>query len=152
MHIISTNFAKRSFGNMNMTSNCDVTNSVHQIQTTNMCHWMKPPSHNNFLRTPLVGTRFSLILGTRIGSVELFSKLHLALSNDVNLIFARGNKTSAALPWNAAIGIFQEATILQSPYLPKPVLHRNTITCFCVELLLPGCHMNAIVQSFLQIQ
>jgi len=27
---------------MNMTSNCDVTNSAHQIQMTIMCHWMKP--------------------------------------------------------------------------------------------------------------
>jgi len=28
---------------MNMTSNCDVTNSEHQIQMTTVCHWMKPP-------------------------------------------------------------------------------------------------------------
>ena len=25
-----------------MTSNCDVTKSVHQIQMTTICHWMKP--------------------------------------------------------------------------------------------------------------
>jgi len=34
---------KRWFGNMNMTSNCDVTNSTHQIQMTTICHWMSPP-------------------------------------------------------------------------------------------------------------
>jgi len=43
---------KRWFGNMNMTSNCDVTKSAHQIQMTTICHWMKTP-HENFLRTPL---------------------------------------------------------------------------------------------------
>jgi len=44
---------KRWFGNMNMTSNCDVTKSAHQIQMTTICHWMKNP-HEIFLRTPLV--------------------------------------------------------------------------------------------------
>jgi len=34
---------KRWFGNTNMTSNCDVTNSAHQMQMTTICHWMKPP-------------------------------------------------------------------------------------------------------------
>jgi len=38
---------------MTMTSNCDVTYSLHQIQTSTICHWMKPP-HENFLRTPLL--------------------------------------------------------------------------------------------------
>jgi len=33
---------KRWFGTMNMTSNCDVTNSAHQIQITTTCHWMNP--------------------------------------------------------------------------------------------------------------
>jgi len=28
---------------MNMTSNCDVTNSAHQIQMTTICHRMTPP-------------------------------------------------------------------------------------------------------------
>jgi len=28
---------------MNMTSNCDVTNSAHQIQMTTICHWMQTP-------------------------------------------------------------------------------------------------------------
>ena len=32
-----------SLENMNMTSNCDVTKSVHQIQMTTICHWMNPP-------------------------------------------------------------------------------------------------------------
>jgi len=31
---------KRWFGNMIMTSNCDVTNSVHQLQMAIICHWM----------------------------------------------------------------------------------------------------------------
>jgi len=43
MHIMSANFAKVLFGTMNMTSKCDVTNSVHQIQMTTICHCMKPP-------------------------------------------------------------------------------------------------------------
>ena len=43
MHIMSTNFAKTLFENMSMTSNCDVTNSAHQIQMTTICHWMNPP-------------------------------------------------------------------------------------------------------------
>jgi len=34
---------KRWFGNMHMTSNCDVTNSAHQIQITTACHWLKSP-------------------------------------------------------------------------------------------------------------
>jgi len=34
---------KRWFGNMNTTSNNDVTNSALQIQMTTMCHLMKPP-------------------------------------------------------------------------------------------------------------
>jgi len=34
---------KHWFGNMNITSNCNVTNSAHQIQRTTICHWMKPP-------------------------------------------------------------------------------------------------------------
>ena len=42
---------KRWFGNRTMTSNCDVTNSAHQIQMTTLCRWMNPP-HENFLRTP----------------------------------------------------------------------------------------------------
>ena len=32
-----------SLENMNMTSNCDVTNSADQIQMTTICHWMQPP-------------------------------------------------------------------------------------------------------------
>jgi len=32
-----------SLENTNMTSNCDVTNSAHQIQITTICRWMKPP-------------------------------------------------------------------------------------------------------------
>ena len=43
---------KRWFGNMEMTSNCDVTNGEHQIQMTTIWPWIKPP-HENFLRTPL---------------------------------------------------------------------------------------------------
>jgi len=38
MHIMSTNFAKRWFGNMNMTSNCDVTKTAHQKQMTTIYH------------------------------------------------------------------------------------------------------------------
>ena len=34
---------KRWFGNRTMTSNCDVTNSAHQIQMTTLCHWMNRP-------------------------------------------------------------------------------------------------------------
>jgi len=43
---------KRWFGNMEITSICDVTNSAHQIQMTTVWPWTKPP-HENFLRTPL---------------------------------------------------------------------------------------------------
>ena len=32
---------KRWFGNINMTSNCDVTNSAHQIEMAIVCHWRK---------------------------------------------------------------------------------------------------------------
>jgi len=35
-----------------MTSNCDVTNSVHQIKMTTICHRMSSP-HEKFQRTPL---------------------------------------------------------------------------------------------------
>ena len=40
------------FGNMNMTSYCDVRNSAHQIKMTTICQWMNPP-REHFLRTPL---------------------------------------------------------------------------------------------------
>ena len=39
---------KRWFEKMNMTSNCDVTKSAHQIQMKIICHWMKPPPWNFF--------------------------------------------------------------------------------------------------------
>ena len=48
---------KRWFGNMDMSSNCDVTNSAHQIQMTTIWPWTKNP-HENFLRTPLIQTHF----------------------------------------------------------------------------------------------
>jgi len=35
-----------------MTSNCDVTNSAHELEMTTTCHGMTPP-HENFLLTPL---------------------------------------------------------------------------------------------------
>ena len=35
-----------------MTSNCDVTKNVHQMQMTTIWPWTKPP-HENFLRAPL---------------------------------------------------------------------------------------------------
>jgi len=35
---------KRWYGNMTMTSNCDVTSSACQIKMTTICHWMKPPT------------------------------------------------------------------------------------------------------------
>jgi len=38
MHIMSTNFAKWWFGNINMTSNFDVTNSANQTQMTTIFH------------------------------------------------------------------------------------------------------------------
>jgi len=41
---------KRWFGNMTMTSNCNDTNSAHEIQMTTICHAMNP--HENVLRTP----------------------------------------------------------------------------------------------------
>ena len=41
-----------SLENMNMTPNCDVTNSAHQIQIAIIWHWMNPP-HENFMRMPL---------------------------------------------------------------------------------------------------
>jgi len=50
---------KRWFGNKTMTSNCDVTNSAHQIQMTTLRHWKKPP-HEKFLRTPLFHAIFPL--------------------------------------------------------------------------------------------
>jgi len=52
------------FGNMNTTSNCDVTNSGHETEMTTICHWMKLSPQENFLRTPLlvlvVRMKFSL--------------------------------------------------------------------------------------------
>jgi len=47
---------KHWFGKMEMTSNCDVTNSAHQIQMTTLWPWTKTP-HENFLRTPLMRYR-----------------------------------------------------------------------------------------------
>jgi len=43
---------KRWFGNVKMTSNCDVTENAPQTQMTTICHWKNPP-HENFLRTTL---------------------------------------------------------------------------------------------------
>jgi len=58
---------KRWFGNMYMTSNCDVTNSAHQIKMTTIWPWTKNP-HENFLRTPLLllNVRQSFLI--RLGS------------------------------------------------------------------------------------
>ena len=69
---------KRWFGNMSMTSNCDVTNSAHQIQMTTICHWMKPPpwkfsayatepklvGHLSFLLEHFILSNISPFLGT----------------------------------------------------------------------------------------
>jgi len=33
---------KRWFGNMNMTSNCDVINRGHEVEMIIICHWMNP--------------------------------------------------------------------------------------------------------------
>jgi len=38
--------------NMNMTSNCDVTNNAHQMQMTPYA--LNEALHENFLRTPLL--------------------------------------------------------------------------------------------------
>jgi len=43
-------YPKRWLGNTNMTSNCDLTNSAHQMQMTTICHWMKPPMKNFCVR------------------------------------------------------------------------------------------------------
>ena len=51
---------KRWFGNMEMTSNCDVTNSAHQKQITTIWPWTKSP-HENFLRTPLLAVVLKLV-------------------------------------------------------------------------------------------
>ena len=41
--------------NMNMTTNCDVTNNAQQIQKTTIFYWMNPP-YENFLRRGKWGT------------------------------------------------------------------------------------------------
>jgi len=42
---------KRWFGNMNMTSNCGVTNNAHQIKiTTTICYWMNHPMKIFYVR------------------------------------------------------------------------------------------------------
>jgi len=52
---MSTNFAKTLvWKHGNMTSNCDITNSAHQIQITTIWPWTKTSPHENFLRTPLM--------------------------------------------------------------------------------------------------
>ena len=38
MHVASTNFAKTLVANLNMTSYCDVTNSVYPVTMTTICH------------------------------------------------------------------------------------------------------------------
>jgi len=40
---------KRWFGNMSMTSNCDVTSSAHQIQMNTICHCVNPPMNFFFV-------------------------------------------------------------------------------------------------------
>ena len=51
-----------------MTSNCDVTNSAHQIQMTTICRWVIP-THENFLRTLLVTAQsFSTLVDLRATS------------------------------------------------------------------------------------
>ena len=59
---------KRWFGNIEMTSNCDVTNSEHQIQMTTIRPWTKPPPMN-FLRTPLHTSEISWFAATETGSI-----------------------------------------------------------------------------------
>jgi len=68
---------KRWFGNMNITSNCDVTKTAHHKQMTTICHRMKAP-HENFLCTPLPhGTQYTAH-GRSKGWTESFSFLSLS--------------------------------------------------------------------------
>jgi len=54
---------------MNMASNCDVTNSAHQIQMITVC-WMKPPQifcvhHYKGMRNETQGSRQQPIRGIK---------------------------------------------------------------------------------------
>ena len=53
-----------SLENMNMTSNCDVTNSAHQIHMTAICHWMNPPWKFSAYATavPCAATNLSILI------------------------------------------------------------------------------------------
>jgi len=91
---------KRWFGNMSMTSNCDVTNSAHQIQMTTISHWMKSP-HKNFLRTLLRGivtfTRVELIqvdlVNVKKQKRQKGERKKLQLSQETfNLLFYSGSE------------------------------------------------------------
>ena len=61
MHITSTTSSKHWFGNRNMTSNCDVTNSAHQIQMTAIYHWMKTPRK---FSAYAIGWKYGKVLAT----------------------------------------------------------------------------------------
>ena len=80
---------KRWFGNMEITLNCDVTDSAHQIQMTTIWPWTKPPpwkfsanatEWNTLLRELHIPSALTIIILERYSA--FFQKCDVALWSD----------------------------------------------------------------------
>jgi len=78
---------KRWFGNRTITSNCDVTNSAHQIKMTTLCHWMTPPWKFSAYATADVTSCAQLLVFLRY--------IHLG-DNKEELLFCEEQQTTSA--------------------------------------------------------
>jgi len=92
MPIMLTTSPKRWFGNRNMASNCDVTNSKHQIQITTICRWQKNP-YGTFLYTPLKQTHQPSCHELILSCLKPFSCLPQSMLHRFNQRFAEGGPT-----------------------------------------------------------
>jgi len=128
MNIMSTNFAKTLFGNMNMTSNCDVTNSEHQIQKTSICQWMNPPTMKYFCVRHWAGERDVLIkAGVKAFSNHIFAKsFHSSIwsscTNTASPFTVTTRIVSCCIPSTAQMNIFIECKAARQSCVTLPTL------------------------------
>jgi len=93
-----------SLENMNKTSNCDVTNSAHQIQMTAICHWMKTPMEVFCVRhcssLPCAATNLSiLICKSSARTKQSVISVALKIPLEVRLGICIWNVISASTRW-----------------------------------------------------
>jgi len=93
---------------MEMTSNCDVTDSAHQIQMTTIWPWTKRP-HENFLRTTLPKPPLPRADGTDMASAQ-------ARDSDVHTWVSVSERPRNGGAWEAAARPQDKATAILSKF------------------------------------